>query len=111
MELCLHFPLRLNNMVLNQIEERFVNLMPIMGRSQDSSVIVVTKLGAAFNCTVVEGGRRASGIHQGPCSVDTGVKRPERDTDDSRPPGAEVKNEWSSTFTPPSGFVYRDNSV
>jgi len=75
-------------MVLNQIEERFIYLMPIMGRSRDSSVIVVTKLAAAFNCPVVEGGRRAFGARQGPCSVDTGVKRPERDSDDSRPPGA-----------------------
>jgi hypothetical protein len=92
-------------MVLNQIEERFVYLMLITGRSQDSSVIVVTKLGTAFNCPVVEGGRSGSGAHQGPCLVDAGVKRPERDTDDSRSSGAEVKDEWSFTSTPPSGFV------
>ena len=76
-----------------------------MGRSRDSSVTVVTKLGAAFNCPVIERGRRGFGAYQGPCSVDTGVKRLERDTDDSRPPGAEVKNEWSYTSTPPSCFI------
>jgi hypothetical protein len=56
-----------------------------------------------------------SGAHPASYAMDTGslffgVKRPRRETDNSLPSNAEVKNEWSYTFTLLAWFhgVYRD---